>query len=111
MTPRTIRLDLVVGRMVYDANGARLGRLEEAAAGIVVTPDESYYEIREFHVGSYAGIERVAGALLVRQLLRVLGRRAVHHRIVVDARLMDFSDPEHLRVRATRQELEARAAT
>ena len=104
MDARELRLDLLLDRRVYDADGAVLGRLEEVVA--VVTSDAlgSYYAVREYHIGKYALLESLAGAAFARAVMRRFGRRA-YRRYTVPWDRMDLTDPERPRTTVRRGEL------
>ncbi len=105
MPTHELRLDLLLNRRVYDADGVVLGRLEE----VVVEPKSdalgSYYAVREYHVGKYALLESLAGASFARAVLRRFGKRA-YRRYPVPWALMDLTDPERPRTTVRRAELE-----
>ena len=95
------RAELLVGRRVVDANGERVGRIEE----IVTEYVDDEYVVREFHVGAFAVFERLANGMLSRGLLRLLGGHRAYAGYVVPWELMDLSDPEHPRVTVAKAEL------
>ena len=99
--PREVRVELLVGKVVHDAAGEKVGRLEE----IVVELDGADYVVREFHVGAYAAFERLAGGPLRRTLLHTLSGGRLRRGYVVDWRDMDLGDPERPRVRKRKGEL------
>jgi sporulation protein YlmC with PRC-barrel domain len=95
------RLELLIGQRVVDVNGALVGHLEEVVADYV----DGEYEVREFHVGAYAMLERLGGGQLGRALLRLLGGDRVYRGYVVPWRVMDLEDPDHPRVTVEKREL------
>ena len=99
--PREVRVELLIGKVVHDAAGEKVGRIEE----LYVEPDGADYVVREFHVGAYAAFERLAGGPLRRTLLHTLSRGRLRRGYVVDWRDMDLADPERPRVRKGKGEL------
>jgi hypothetical protein len=84
MSARTIRLDQLVGRVVRDENGQRVGRIhdmraEEKNGALVVV---------EYHLGAHALIERVG--LSLTSLIGVANRSPRK----VGWERLDISDPE-----------------
>ena len=98
--PREVRLDLLLGRTVVDAAGARVGKLEEVRAAR--RGDECV--ALQFLVGSRALLERLALEALRGSVLgRLLPRRS---RYEIPWELMDLSDPEHPRLTVRKDEVE-----
>lgn len=98
-----VRVELLLGRRVVDAAGEVVGRIEELCSEL----DGADYVVREFHVGTLAGVERLFGGRLARALLRTLSGGRLWRGYVVDWRDMDLSDPERPRARRRREELQA----
>ena len=97
-----VRLELLVGRKVYDADGACVGRVEEVRAEV----DGADHVVREYHVGKLAVAERLlGGGRMMRALLRHLSGHRLWTGYVVPWRDMDLSDPERPRVRRREAEL------
>ena len=88
---RTVRADLLTGRIVRDTTGRRVGRIRELVAE-VAEPGRGEYVVREIHVSTGGVIERIAGSHLTRILIDRLGMRS--NRLVLDWRDVDLSDPE-----------------
>lgn len=105
---REIPLHHLVGRIVRDPKGRKVGRLEELRAEIELHEDGNDYVVTEFHVGSFGAIETLAGAHFARLLLRRLGRFAPYsnHRIPWDR--MDLTDPRNPKSLDTVEDLKAR---
>jgi sporulation protein YlmC with PRC-barrel domain len=101
-TPREVRLELLVGRKVYDAAGQCIGRVEEVRAEV----DGADYVVREFHVGKLAVLERLLDGRLLRALVRRLSGGRLWRGYAVPWRDMELSDPERPRVRRREAELE-----
>lgn len=81
-----VNLELLVGRRVVDADGRSAGRIEE----VIAERDGDELLVVEYHLGSYAFIERLG----IRTLLRLPNRKARR----VPWEEMDLSDPEHPRL-------------
>ena len=102
--PSEVRLELLVNRKVYDADGECIGRIEEVRAEV----DGADHVVREFHVGKVAVAERLfGGGRMTRSLLRRLGGHRLWHGYVVPWRDMDLSDPTRPRVRRRESELKS----
>ncbi len=89
-----LEFDRVLGKKVFDPQGRKVGRLEEAAA---------FYEGRrivvpEFHIGTAALFERLAMNLIPLPLVVARGFVARWDQI-------DWSDPERLRLTCPVEEL------
>ncbi len=103
MPPREINAELLIGRVVVDPNGEKLGRLEDIRA------EERGGEmvVTEYHTGGYAMLERLAAATFGEWIHRVLHREGPGHAISWDE--MDLSDPEHPRARRPKSQLRRRS--
>jgi sporulation protein YlmC with PRC-barrel domain len=104
MDTREIRLDLLLNRRVYDADGAVIGRLEEVVAEPASDALGAYYAVREYHVGKYALLESLAGGAFARAVMRLFGGRA-YQRYAVPWDRMDLSDLARPRATVRRAEL------
>ena len=101
-SPGEVRLELLVGRRVYDADGECVGRVEEVRAEI----DGADHVVREDHVGKLAVAERLlGGGRMMRALLRHLSGHRLWTGYVVPWRDMDLSDPMRPCVRRKLSEL------
>ena len=96
MSRQELSLHHLVGRKVYDADGRSIGRLEEMIAEIDVDGDVSDYVVTEFHVGTYAFLESLAGTHFARHLLGLLRSRKRQYSIPWE--WVDLSDPTRPRV-------------
>ena len=103
---RELRVDLLTGRMVRDAEGRRVGRIRELV-GEVAAPGSGEYVVREFHLSGGGLVEAIGGSELARVLAERLGRRS--NRIVVGWRDLDLSDPARPRLRRRIAEITAAA--
>ncbi len=97
--PREVRVEELLSKVVVDASGERLGRLEE----IRVEAHGDAWDVTAYMVGVYAMLERLSAGGMGRAILRTFGRRRVGYEIPWD--LMDLSDPEHPRTTCTRAAL------
>lgn len=98
----SFRLDELVGRRVVDARGRAVGPLEE----VVVDPRDGRWTVVEYHVGSAALVERLAGFPPVRALRALFGLRppAGAYRVPWDR--LDLSDPRRPVLRGTADRLD-----
>ena len=101
--PREIRLDDLMGRVVHDADGARVGRIEELRAEW--RGDECV--VLEFHIGASALFERLGGGRFWSACVRLCGGGSTPH--VVPWQHMDLRDVTHPRLTCRRSELPAAA--
>lgn len=92
-------VERLVGRRVHDIDGEVVGRIEEIRAEVV----DGELVVLEYHIGSAALIERIAGFATSLPFLNVLrhGRRGC----LVRWTDMDLSDPARPVVRMSRREL------
>jgi sporulation protein YlmC with PRC-barrel domain len=102
MAKREIKVELLLGKKVYAANGKRIGRLEEVRAEL--RRGECFVE--EYLVGSYAVFERLAALAIGRAILGKFGahRAGGGYRIAWDK--LDLSDPARPRLRCPVEELD-----
>ena len=105
MTTRTVSLHDLVGRAVHDADGRRIGRIEELNAEIALERGGNEYVVTQFGVGRWGPFDALATGHFVQQLVRRIARATsyVHYDIPWD--WMDLSDPENPRVARREQEL------
>jgi hypothetical protein len=100
-----VKLELLIGTRVVDANGKRVGRIEE----LLAEREGDELLVTHYLVGRYGLFERFSILHVGIGLLRYLGSRAqsAHpHRIAWDK--LDLSDPEHPRLTCTVDELKSR---
>ena len=105
MSARTVSLDDLIGRVVRDAEGRRIGRIEELEAEIVLERDGSEYVVTRFGVGRWGPFDAIASGLFVQQLVRRIMRATSYAHYVIPWDWMDLSDLEHPRVRRAEREL------
>ncbi|HEY8188412.1 MAG TPA: hypothetical protein VIF64_20245 [Pyrinomonadaceae bacterium] len=94
MSKQEINLELLLGRRVLSLNGRSIGRVEEVQAEL----RKGRCFVTEFHVGSYAMLERLAAFSIGRAALPLLRARKKHggYRIAWDQ--LDFSNPDQPRL-------------
>src|ERR1041385_5627202 len=93
MAKHQLHVELLLGEKVYALNGSSIGRLEEIRTEI----NRGHFYVKEFLVGSYAVLERLAAWGIGRALLRVFGaQRREGYRIRWDQ--LDLSDPQRLKL-------------
>ena len=97
---RRVLVEDLLGRIVHDPDGRRVGHLEE----IVADRHEDHLEVVEFHVGEVAFFERLSAAGLLGSFASWLIPGA-HRGVKVPWEQMDLSDPEHPRTTIPRGEL------
>jgi len=101
MRANECRLELLLGRRVLDVEGKLVGRIEE----VVAEYRDGEYLVREFHVGTFAVLERLGGGMLGNGLLRLIGGDRVHDGYVIPWKLMDLTDADHPRVTVAKDDL------
>jgi hypothetical protein len=96
VSARTVALHDLVGRVVHDADGRRIGRIEHGGNEYVVT---------RFGVGRWGPFDMIATGHFVQQLVRRITRATsyVHYDVPWD--WMDLTDVAHPRVRRAEKEL------
>jgi sporulation protein YlmC with PRC-barrel domain len=105
MSPRTVALDDLVGRAVYDADGRRIGRIEELEAEIVLERGGNDYVVMRFSVGHWGAFDAIATGRIVQQLVRRITRATSYVRYDIPWDWMDLSDLAHPRVNRPEREL------
>ncbi|HEX8903790.1 MAG TPA: hypothetical protein VF771_02975 [Longimicrobiaceae bacterium] len=94
MSAREAHVELLMGRVVHDRDGVRLGRLEEIRA--VAHGGQLY--VSQYLVGRYGVASRLTSTTLVPRLLHLIGIARKKSGYLVPWTWMDLSDPEHPRV-------------
>jgi sporulation protein YlmC with PRC-barrel domain len=88
MANQEVNVEQLLGRRVFSLNGRPIGRLEEVHAEL----RQGRCFVTEFHVGSYALLDRLAVLHMGRAILRALGaRKSGGYRVAWDE--LDLSDP------------------
>jgi hypothetical protein len=93
MSTREAQVELLLGRVVHDAEGKRLGRLEELRA----VQHQGELRVSQFLVGRYGVAARLSSASLRRALLQLAGSGRQHSGYLIPWSWMDLSDPLHPR--------------
>ena len=92
-----LRFELLIGRRVMDASGARaIGRIEEA----IVEARDGEFVVTEFRVGAEALVDRLG----LRPFTVHLPGRAHAYRVRWDQ--LDLSDPQHPRLTVAPDQLQ-----
>ena len=99
MTVRRVHLDRIMGRIVRDVDGRRVGRVQEVRAEW----RGEELELVEFHLGGTALLHRIG-----LPALRLVGVRFDPEPIRIPWDRMDLSDPEHPRFDGSRDDLQKR---
>jgi sporulation protein YlmC with PRC-barrel domain len=96
-----VRLQLLIGRRVLDADGKSIGRLEEVRA----EPQGEDLVVAEYYVGSYAMIERLSAWRIGRAVLHAFGASRPGGGYCIPWDQLDLSDPERPRLICPLEEL------
>lgn len=101
MAKQEIHVELLLGRRVRALNGRSVGLLEEIHA----EESRGQYFVKEFLIGSYAALERLAALSIGRAILRIFGirRKSGGYRVPWDK--LDLSDPKSPRLLCAVDEL------
>jgi sporulation protein YlmC with PRC-barrel domain len=91
MAAKEIQLEMLLGRRVFGLNGKSIGHLEEIVADL----RKGQCFVEEFHVGSYAVLERLASWSIGRAALKIFGADK-GYRVPWDK--MDLTDAERPRL-------------
>jgi sporulation protein YlmC with PRC-barrel domain len=105
VSARTVSLDDLVGRVVHDADGRRIGRIEELEAEIALERRGNEYVVTRFGVGRWGPLDTIASARILQQLVRRIMRATSYVRYDIPWDWMDLSDLAHPRVLRREQEL------
>ena len=105
MSARTVALHDLVGRVVHDAAGRRIGRIEELKAEIALERGGNDYVVTRFGVGRWGPFDAIASGRIVQQLVRRITRATSYVHYDIPWELMDLDDPAHPRVMRRESEL------
>ena len=94
-------IELLVGTKVYDANGEKVGRIEEFRA----EEDGEACRIEAYLIGTSALIDRLSAWTLVRPIKRALKTRNIYSVYEVPWQEMDLTDPKRPRLRIAKKDL------
>jgi sporulation protein YlmC with PRC-barrel domain len=102
---RTVALSDLLGRTVRDADGRKIGRIEELNAEISLEPGRNDYVVTHFSVGRFKPLDAIATGNFVQQLVRRVTRATGYRRYEIPWDWMDLSDPTHPRAIRREDEL------
>ena len=105
MSARTVALSDLLGRVVRDADGRKIGRIEELSAEISLEQGRSDYVVTGFSVGHFESFDVIATGNFVQQLVRRAARATGYRRYEIPWDWMDLSDPAHPRALRREDEL------
>ena len=105
MSGRTVALSDLLGRVVRDADGRKIGRIEELNAEISLEEGRSDYVVTRFSVGRFGPFDVIATGNFVQQLVRRFTRATGYRRYEIPWDWMDLGDPEHPRALRRADEL------
>jgi PRC-barrel domain len=94
-------IELLVGAKVYDANGEKVGRIEEIRA----EEDGDACRIEAYLIGASALVDRLSAWTLVRPIERALKTRNIYSVFEVRWQEMDLSDPKRPRLKVAKKDL------
>jgi len=97
-----INAELLLGRQVLASSGEPIGRIEE----IVAVPQGSLLAVSEYHLGSYALMERLAASLFGRALLDFVGGSKLGQGYRIPWDKLDLTDPEKPKLLCPMDQLE-----
>jgi hypothetical protein len=87
---REIHAELLLGRRVFAKDGEPVGRIEE----IIAEPRGNLLAVSEYHLGSYALMERLSASPFGRALLEFFGAGRIGRGYRIPWERLDLSDPE-----------------
>jgi hypothetical protein len=91
-----LHLELLLGRAIVDANGKKVGRIEEAVAQKI----DGEWVVTEFLCGRFGAMERFSIHHLGSTLMHLLGATGTSGKPQrIKWNELDLSDPEHPRLR------------
>jgi sporulation protein YlmC with PRC-barrel domain len=85
-----IKVELLVGRKVYDIDGKKVGRIEE----IRVERQDNALLVEAYLVGASALIDRLSARTLVRPISNILRARSIYSVYEIPWQEMDVTDPK-----------------
>ena len=100
MAVREVHLQQVLGAVVRNRQGQRVGRIEEVQA----EARGAHLEVVEWHLGSYAAFERLSAWSIGRAVLKVFGAAGKAYRVPWDK--LDLKDLKHPVLRCALSDLE-----
>ena len=92
-----VHLELLLGREIVDANGEKVGRIEEA---IAQKGEDGQWVVTEFLCGRFGAMERFSIHHLGNTIMHMLGATGTTSKAQrIRWEDLDLSDPEHPRLR------------
>ncbi|EJZ18467.1 PRC-barrel domain-containing protein (plasmid) [Rhizobium sp. Pop5] len=89
-----VRLELLLGKQVFDVDGKAVGRVEEIRAE---ARGADLYVV-EYHLGAYSLFERLSALAIGRAVLTAIGAARSGSKKAVPWDKLDMRDLEHLQV-------------
>ena len=102
MSAREIHLEQLLGRTVHDADGRRVGDIEE----VTVDTGSGEWQVTEYITGPIGMLERLAAAQIGLWLVGLLGGGKSPAGYRIPWQQLDLTDPRHPRVRCRKAELQ-----
>jgi hypothetical protein len=96
-----LNVELLLGTTVRDANGEKVGRIEDFRA----EQGGKSCHVQSYLIGASALIQRLSAWALVRPIHRALRGRKLYSVYEVPWQEMDLSDPKRPRLRVTKGDL------
>ncbi len=96
-----VKVELLIGAVVCDVNGDRVGRIEE----ILVERQQEALLVESFLVGASAVVSRLSAWGLVRPIKRFLKARHIYSAYQIPWHDLDLSDPKQPKVGVAKKDL------
>ena len=96
-----IKIELLLGRKVHDAEGEEIGRIEEIRA----ERSDNALLIEAYLIGASALVDRLSAWTLVRPIKGLLKNRHMYSLYDVPWQDMDLTDPTHPVLRTAKRDL------
>jgi sporulation protein YlmC with PRC-barrel domain len=96
-----VNLELLVGTQVRDADGEKVGRIQEFR----IESNEKSCVVESYLIGASGLIERLSAWTLARPIARVLHARHLYRLYEVPWQEMDLSDSERPKLRIAKRDL------
>ena len=96
-----VKVELLLGAKVRDANGEKVGRIEE----IRVERTDNALLVEAYLIGASAVVDRLSAWTLVRPIKGLLKSRRIYSLYDVPWQDMDLSDPDHPVLRTAKRDL------
>ena len=101
MTEHTIPLSALVGRIVRDDVGRKIGRIQELTAEVALRPRGNDYLVTRVTIGRYGQLGDVVGVQVASCAGERWRRWAGYRRYEIPWRWLDLRDPARPRLRRT----------